>query len=769
MSNFFTEEALKGLRFETMNSAYVHLRVQAMKSGFDIGSTQSLHSLYSTFYCLKGGRQRGAKTTKTGCEWKLNLVPDEASDTFGAVRVKDCTLVHNHELHPDIYSVFNLADASQDLIRSMHEARIEPRKIIRVMEAFGENGLTASQIRRICRPRGVSLGVPESQDLEQYVTSCGGKCFRYVTDGHYCQGVLTILPFEQENLDRFASVIFLDGTQTQGSLNWEVFPITLIDQYRRIRSGGLCFLSSTDEENLTWLLQTLFSLPPIRDSTKTLITDEDSAFIPAISNICRVHPIQHVLCSHHKEKNFSKKILRCGLTPVERAVAKDLFRSVCYGTQKEFANNVVEQLRNMSPKLSRYIDKQVIPTLSQFARSYLSCTICKGYNTTSPAESHNAMLKNHLAGRALTLRQTRIDFTRCHVEADKSFKEHILKSFQNDHFTFVVGGMMLSPKIRKEIDQTNELVSKYCCVEHDEGTYRVFLASAPHIAHIATCEHCDCGRLTYEGLPCVHILRVIKEKFGDDFSQWPFRLVSRDWVIQAPDHVIVPANQDGVVDPGLENEDCEEEVADQDNLVVPSDAIDIADSVHALTPEDMSLMGNIPEHMKRKKRYLTLYHLAKCVVSIASRDSRNSSKLFAELSSIKRDLLALPSTELTEVKEFTEDSEAEEIIPEESVIHETAEIVDVIDSAGRRRGRKKKSMNEQRRKLRRSTKETCQLCGQAHDLAKCHRFRDFRTAITHNQNQPDEEGKRRCRMCFGIGHNTKTCPWIAANNKRKTH
>ena len=276
---------------------------------------------------------------------------------------------------------------------------------------------------------------------------------------------------------------------------------------------------------------------------------------------------------------------------------------------------------------------------------------------------------------------------------------------------------------------------------------------------------------------CVYVLAVdyeivtqgIKEKFGDDFSQWPFRLVSRDWVIQAPDHVIVPANQDGVVDPGLENEDCEEEVADQDNLVVPSDAIDIADSVHALTPEDMSLMGNIPEHMKRKKRYLTLYHLAKCVVSIASRDSRNSSKLFAELSSIKRDLLALPSTEVTEVKEFTEDSEAEEIIPEESVIHETAEIVDVIDSAGRRRGRKKKSMNEQRRKLRRATKETCQLCGQAHDLTKCHRYRDFRTAITHNQNQPDEEGKRRCRMCFGIGHNTKTCPWIAANNKRKTH
>lgn len=770
MSRFFTEDALRAMQFESLHAAYIHLRIQAMKHGFDIGSTQSFHSVYATFYCLRGGRQRGEKTTKTGCKWKLKLVPDENSDSFGAVRIKTCVLEHNHELYPDIYSVFNMKEPSQELVRSMRDAKIEPRKIIQVMESLGEEGLTAAQIRKICTPRGLTLSVSESSDLEQYVSECGGACFRYIIDRNYCQGVLTILPFEKENLERFSSVIFLDGTQTHAHLNWQVIPITLIDQYRRIRSGGLCFLASTDEETLTWLLETLFSLPPIAHGTKTIITDEDSAFIPAINNLESVRSVRHVLCCHHKEKNFSRKLVRCGLTQIERACAKDLFRSICYGTNRDFTDHAVEQLRKMSPKLSRYMDKQVIPTITQFARSYLADAYCKGYNTTSPAESHNAMLKNYLSGRSLTLKQTRIDFTRCHMEADKSFHETILKSFRNDHFTFVVGQMMLSPKIRKQIDETNEMISKYCCVEHGEGRWRVFLANAPQAAHIATDKECDCGRLTYEGLPCVHILRVIKETIGDDFQQWPFPLIAADWVIQSPEHVIIPANEDGAIEPELEAEGPEEEVNEED-VVIPSDAIDALESLHQLTSEDMSVMCNVPEHMKQKKRYLRLYHLAKSVVSIASKNADTSSKLFSELSAIRKSLLSLPMSEPVLGKEFHEEIEEEEALPQETAatVHKDSDVIDVTDAVGRRRGRKKKSVNEQRKKLRQIREQECPLCGKKHEITRCSRYREFKAAVTHNQELPNQEGKHRCRMCFGFGHNAKTCPWRPASTKSKSH
>ena len=764
MSIFFTEESLKAMRFESMQSAYVHLRVQAMKAGFDIGSTQSFHSVYSSFYCLKGGRQRGDRTNKTGCQWKLSLVPDNESGSFGAVKIKDCKLEHNHDLHPDIYSVFNCSDTSQDLIRSMKEANIEPRKIIRVMAQLGEEGLTAAQIRKICKPRSITIGMPESFDLEKYVTECGGTCFRHIIDGKYCQGVLTIMPFEMENLQRFSSVIFLDGTQTFGHLNWEVIPITMIDQYRRIRSGGLCFLSSTDEETLTWLLETLCSVQVVKDSIRTIITDEDSAFIPAIDNLSSSLPVKHILCAFHKEKNFNRKLLRCGLSDIERAVAKDLFRSICYCTHRDSADRAIEELKRTNTKLSHYIDKQVIPTLEHFSRAYLSDTFSKGYNTTSPAESHNAMLKNFLAGRSATLKQTRIDFTTCHNEADKSFHEKILRSFRNEHFTFTVGHLMLSPKIRREIDEMNSLVGKYCCTLVKEDEWRVFLSNSPHTWHISTCRECDCGRVVYEGLPCVHILRVIKEVRGDDYCNWPFELISSEWSIETPEDVIIPTDLDGAVDFTDELGVPEADLTEED-VVVEGDEIDISDSQHLIRTEDLGHMWNYPEYVKRKKRYLKLYHMAKSVVSLASRDVTNSRKLLRELFQIKREILSLPIDEPIVTTEFIDDLDEAEVTTEVETGETLANppVIDAVDIRGVRRGRRKKSVNDQRSKLREKRPATCQLCGKRHELTRCKRYPDFQAAIQHNRETPDQEGRHRCRICSGVGHNAKTCQWLASN------
>lgn len=142
------------------------------------------------------------------------------------------------------------------------------------------------------------------------------------------------MPFEMENLRRLLSVIFLDGTQTHCHLNWDVIPITMIDQYRGISTSGPCFLSATDEETLTWLLSKPLSIPVVKDSVRAIITDEDSAFIPAIENIGESVHFKHILCSYHEERNFNVRVRLCGLSELDRAVAKDLFRSICYGTHR---------------------------------------------------------------------------------------------------------------------------------------------------------------------------------------------------------------------------------------------------------------------------------------------------------------------------------------------------------------------------------------------------------------------------------------------------
>ena len=70
------------------------------------------------------------------------------------------------------------------------------------MESLGEEGLTAAQIRKICTPRGLTLNISESSDLEQYVSECGGACFQIIIDRNYCQGVLTILASKKRILFR---------------------------------------------------------------------------------------------------------------------------------------------------------------------------------------------------------------------------------------------------------------------------------------------------------------------------------------------------------------------------------------------------------------------------------------------------------------------------------------------------------------------------------------------------------------------------------------
>lgn len=318
-----------------------------------------------------------------------------------------------------------------------------------------------------------------------------------------------------------------------------MIPITLIDQYRRIRSGGVAFVASTDEETLSWLLRTIRRLPPVAEKTRTLITDEDSAFIPALDVVMHEEPkwlVDHVLCAFHKEKNFIQRLMACGLCPVDRAVAKDMFKVICHCPHRETVDKTIKELKKMSPNLAVYIDECIVPLLPQFSRAYLSSVWTKGYNTTSPAEAHNAMYKGYMPSRACTLKQMRLDYTRAHQDAERNFKEKMERSFENDHFTYTTGGIMLSPKIRKEIDITNDLVPRFTCMELGEGRFKVFRTDARAIWHVATESECDCGRVENEGLPCAHILRVSAERNTPTpdaaNTQSSSRLPSRTWNYQ---------------------------------------------------------------------------------------------------------------------------------------------------------------------------------------------------------------------------------------------
>ena len=764
---FFRHEYLQTLDFDSLEEALQRIRIEAMKRGWNVGCADSFKSTYATFYCLKGGRQRGKNTTKTGCEWKLGLGPSR--EKRGRYVIIKSVLHHNHELTPDKYSVYTMDDSQQDLLRHMLFSGITPKYIQRFLRNSGGPELSGLQIRKL-KGKDDSINVPETEDLAAYMAATGGVYRRMesMIDGTlYVHAVFTAAQFEVENLRHFGHVIFLDGTQKQNHLKWEIMPVTVIDQFKRIRSAGVFFVSRSDQDVIRWALQTLLSDGPFLAVVQTMITDEDSAFIPAFDTVMEQlnsgrseeskKSINHVLCAFHKEQNYLKKVAKAGLTRVQRETAKDLFKIVCYSPSKKACDEALDSITALSPKLDSYLKKHVRPILSKFARSYLGSVFTKGYNTTSPAESHNNMIKETMIpGRVYTLRQMREDITMSHRNSELAFRDKIASAFTNTHFTLTVHGAHFAPKILSDIDATLQQALELVCPP--DG--KVFHPDAPQYVYEVKEQEglyeCSCGRLMHCGLVCAHIIAAMKARGKDYETDYPIHQIAPIWWINAPDDVLVPVNQAGQL---------EDDAQEGEAPIVSEDVFPNGNPLDDPTTDDqefgqrdaITLLTDKKRFSDQKERYLTLFHLAKSLASVASRSLDVSLRIREDLQGMLNTLLNIPETASGAVSRAPSDDEGDIVPPQPQM-----EIVEVRDAVSRPRGRPKRQETAAERF---HGHHQCILCGERHQITECTRYEAFAAAVQHNQEEVQDEAHHRCGICSGIGHNRKTCPWLHSNNK----
>ena len=777
---FASHENLSGLTFDSIVSALRHLQVEAMKRGWEIGMNESKKSTYATFYCLKGGRQRGDKSNKTGCEWKLSMGPRDD----GKVVVLKSHLQHNHELTPDKYSLFTLGEDKQDLVRKMAHCGIDPTHIQRFLYEIGEKEVTADQIRRL-KGRDVSLGIPETEELANYMREVNGVFRRMETrqgDRIFVHAVFTAAPFELENLKKFGQVIWLDGTQRQNRLQWEIIPVTVIDQFKRIRSAGVFFVSRSDQEVIRWILEVLLNNKDLLQILRTIITDEDSAFIPAFDTVMRrlnkdrpdgnQITIHHVLCAFHKEQNYIRKLQKAGLTAVQRETAKDLFKIVCYSPHKKACEKALEDIIALSPKLASYVRKHVKPVLDKFARSHLGHVFTKGYNTTSPAESHNNMIKRAMIdGRRYSLKQMRIDITFAHRNAELSFRDKIASAFRSDHFSQTQGKMVLSPKIIRDIDatiaQAKELVWSKDGVFHPDCpdyAYRVVMGRDGPV--------CDCGKVSHAGLVCAHILLALKELGQDMINNFPFPLISPHWVIRAAEDVIIPVNKDGQIE--NDAEEGEEPTVTGDVFPDGNPLEDTTTTDQTFGERDViTFLTDKDRFQHQKERYLDLFHIGKTIASLGSRNLELSTRIRTDLQGMLNTLLQIPETTAGASQVPSEDEaegdaesdrgDGDRDQTEGQEEERNLEVVEVHDCVQRRRGRPRKELTvaEMFHSYR-----TCILCGARHQITSCSQYEKFASAVAHNREEVDDQGRRRCGICCSIGHTRRKCPWLHTNNAK---
>ena len=180
---------------------------------------------------------------------------------------------------------------------------------------------------------------------------------------------------------------------------------------------------------MKWLLSKICSFEEVQTIIKTIITDEDQAFMSAfksfITEINKNNPnhiiINHVICALHKKRNLIKKINKYGLSKLQKEIAIDYFNIISYHPNSNFVQITLNKLKMMSPKLTKYISKHVEPYFINFSRSYLTKVYCNGYNVTSPGESMNNLLKYSLNGSIKSLVQSRKEF-------DISLENHRINS-----------------------------------------------------------------------------------------------------------------------------------------------------------------------------------------------------------------------------------------------------------------------------------------------------------------------------------------------------
>ena len=763
----FTEEQLTRLSFDSSEAAYKHLKIEAMKCGFKISTNHSLRSSYMTVFCSKGGRVRSERTSKTDCKWSLSIAPGSGKE----FKIRPTCLEHNHELTPDKYSIFTLEPDKQDLIRKLLDSGATPLTIQRFLERSGTTDVSTLQIRRLAG-RDKAFQNKETDDLRRYMEEVGGVFERLEvrTEGKcYVHAVFTAMDFEIENLRRFGDVIWLDGTQRQNFLKWEIIPVTLVDPFKRIRSGGMFFVSRGDQEILEWVLRVLRDNREIMDVLRTIITDEDSAFIPAFKSVFRSGDagedplIKHVLCAFHKEQNFIRKLTKCGLTAKEVEAAKDLFKIVCYSPHRQACDDAVADIKTLSPKLAQYLEKHVEPILGQFARAYLSGVFTKGYNTTSPAESHNNMIKKGMIdGRIYTLKQMRIDITATHRNSEICFREKITSSFVNTHFTWTKHQVMLAPRIREAIDLAIERSRDFSvCLENSTVRH----PDAPKYVYKISEAGCSCGSQSHAGIPCAHLLAFIRKQGRSVEDDFPVTLINDGWVIPDEDSVLIPVGRDGQIEDDHE----EDEITDDEteDLVFPTgNPLEERPATAGFGERDLiTALTDKNRFLEQKERYLVLFHLAKTVASISSRNAEVAEKIRGDLNEMLDYLLGLPET-TAGASDAPADAAAEDDEDDEGDggeaggddQDEAVEEVDVQDVIHRRRGRPKKqaTVAEMFRGRRR-----CVLCGINHNIVECENYDDFKAAVEHNLSI--EATTSRCSICKGIGHNRSTCGWYYAN------
>jgi hypothetical protein len=728
---------LDGLTFPTFPSMVQFMKRWAALAWFQLIASTALDVKHVQFHCWKGSKCLPKDGVLCPCYFRFSRRED------GTVVLGKYVVEHNHVLVPEVFRERVLDSESLDIIREMYNAGVQPGHIQKVMISRGEL-LTTLQICAVAKRDSIASFAPESIELAHFMESSGGICERFVqvlNGREQTVALFTQTAQEKRDLNSLADLVFMDGTHAQLRMRWEIIPITLINGEKQLVCGGIAFAAFFTAEDIEWLLEQIWrSSPDVADIWRTIVTDEDSAFLPAMENFLRDKGVQfaHVLCAMHKMSNFTKKLNRTGQSSEVRKRLTKLFEVVRYTDHRGICDSALKDIEDHDiERLNKYIRKHVRPILDNFAMSHLCEVFSAGYNTSSCAESCNRMLKKGLSNRLCSLREARQHFdlrleNHRRMTLAKSLKRRSAECSELEDQLELRLSRTISEEILKEEKRSLDME-----IREDDGHWDVYSLNRPEVIYSVTTEEamgiqCSCGKVQNAGYPCRHILAVLRGK-GEPCTA---SLLNPRWIARQSG----PSHPDREADPDPLDEVSDD--SDEAEATVENPESDLEESIPVTLGLGLEDATHNLVNMSERNVYLTVWHFAKGVSSLASRSVEKAEWFMLQLQVIRERLLA-----------------DEPLVPEE---HEGF-TRDVQDAQARTKGRPSRQQvaanvtRSAQNRIRGPEITACPICDEAHAIADCEYFAEVAEVREANSEIERPGAAKRCAVCLAWGHTKRTC------------
>jgi hypothetical protein len=339
----------------------------------------------------------------------------------------------------------------------------------------------------------------------------------------FLTGILFAPSSSRHMVPLLQDVVQADGAHTSFGM------YTLYSAYGTTANGNMapiCFgilYGNEDTENWSKFWTFVRKIHPSIDcQTKTILSDQDKGLTAAISNtLPRAAPF---ICSFHRRQNI---ISKCGggkgTTPLS---ALWMFNLLCSSNSvKQIADYKAKYLNDMHPRDTHYLEK--LPDQCQYpaARCAMGDNICMfSKSASSGVESMNRA--NHLARE-----RTAVDIVNAVILIlkleGKRFDMFKQEAWTRDDQVLTEQGLALMEEAFKDVDvrnyQMNVMPEETChrCTVSRTATNNQYTVTIPMVedSYGSRFGTCTCGKPKKDGVPCQHMVTVVKAMAIDGLSR----------------------------------------------------------------------------------------------------------------------------------------------------------------------------------------------------------------------------------------------------------